>query len=179
MSAELTAAPMADGKGVEAAAAFEALYLAHREPVFRYLRAITGDDDEALDLAALTFERALRELSRRRDGIGLGWLIRTARNAAIDVERHRRTVDLAHLRLATRQAAQPSLEETAVGLERARRVRSAVAALPRPQREALALRYSTDLVVREIGALIGKGEAATQKLISRGLARLKEVLDDA
>lgn len=166
-----------DGEEAAAAAA-ESLFRAHREPVFRYLRAITGDDDDALDLTALTFERAFRELGRRRPEIGLGWLIRTARNAAIDAARHRRSVDEAVRRIEACVSPAPRPDDAAIVAERSRRVLSAVAELPGPQRDAIALRYSTDLTVREIAALIGKREAATQKLIGRGLARLKELLDD-
>lgn len=102
----------------------------------------------------------------------------TDADCSIDSSRHQRTVDLAEQRLAhlTRPARSP--EDAAVDGERARRVLAAVAELPHPQRDAIALRYSTDLPVREIAALIGKGEAATQKLIGRGLDRLKEMLDD-
>jgi RNA polymerase sigma factor (sigma-70 family) len=164
--------------GGDAAAAFESLYLAHREAVFRYLRVVTRDDDEALDVTAITFERALREMRDRRRDVGLGWLVRTARNSAIDAGRHRRTVDDAQRRAAARYPSPPSPEDAVLGLERAERVRAAVRLLPDPQREAIALRYSTDLTVRSIAALIGKREAATQKLIGRGLARLKEMLDD-
>ena len=38
--------------------AFEALYLRHRTSVYRYLRARVGNDDDAADLTATTFERA-------------------------------------------------------------------------------------------------------------------------
>ena len=47
-------------------------------------------------------------------------------------------------------------------------------ALPEPQRDALALRYSAGLTARQIGAVIGKSEEATQKLITRALSDLKE-----
>jgi RNA polymerase sigma-70 factor (ECF subfamily) len=180
MNADHIVAPLAAiTVGGEEAAAFESLYLAHREAVFRYLRVVTRDEDEALDVTAATFERALRELRERRRSIGLGWLLRTARNAAIDADRHRRTVADADRRADERHPSQPSPDEAMVGLERAERVRAAVRTLPYPQREAIALRYSTDLTVHSIAALIGKREAATQKLIGRGLARLKEMLDDA
>lgn len=178
MSADVIPISAAQDEQDSAAIAAEFLYLAHREPVFRYLRAVTGDEDEALDLTALTFERAFRELGRRPRDIGVGWLIRTARNAAIDSSRHQRTVDLAEQRLAHLTTPARSPEDAAVDGERARRVLAAVAELPHPQRDAIALRYSTDLPVREIAALIGKGEAATRKLIGRGLDRLKEMLDD-
>ena len=46
--------------------------------------------------------------------------------------------------------------------------------MPEPQRDALALRYSVGLTARQIGAVIGKSEEATQKLITRALSELKE-----
>jgi RNA polymerase sigma-70 factor, ECF subfamily len=162
---------------VAAADSLEAVYLAHRDAVFRYLSAITGDEDSALDLTAATFERALGELRRGRE-IGLGWLLRTARNAAIDADRRARTGALFMLRARPTPPLAVSAEDLSIEAERARRVHAAVLNLPDPQREAIALRYTTTLSVREIGEVIGKHQAATQKLIERGLVRLKEDLDD-
>src|ERR1700687_1522549 len=73
--------------------AFALLYARHREAVFRYLRVRTASDDDALDLTAATFERALMAVARyRRDGGGVAaWLIRIARNAAIDQYRRTRS----------------------------------------------------------------------------------------
>ena len=155
----------------------EALYLAHHEAVFRYLRAVSGDEDRALDLAAITFERAFAELRAGREP-GIGWLLRTARNAAIDVDRRVRTAALFRWRSTGPEPSAPSPEEQALGAEQAARVRIALGSLPRPQRDAIALRYTSDLTVREIAQVIGKSASATQKLLDRGLVRLKESLDD-
>jgi RNA polymerase sigma-70 factor (ECF subfamily) len=157
-------------------AAFEAVYLAYHTPVYRYLRSLVRTDDEAADLAALTFERALREVHRfRRTGSAVGWLLRIARNAAIDAARRQRPTvawqDVEARRLA---ATDPPLDEAVVRRERARDLQEAVRSLPAPTRDAIALRYGAGLSAREIGAVIGKSEAATQKLITRGLAALKE-----
>jgi RNA polymerase sigma-70 factor (ECF subfamily) len=163
----------------ETAAVFEALYAAHRDPVFRYLRARTASDDEALDLAATTFERALRYLEREpMVSVGLGWLLRTARNAAIDAARRRRTAEVLARLLPGRERHAPSPEASILAKERSAELRHAVAALPDAQRDAIALRFTTDLTIREIARVIGRSEAATHKQISRGLARLREVLDD-
>lgn len=157
---------------------FEALYVAHHETVFRYLWAISRDEDRALDLAATTFERAFVELRSGREP-GLGWLLRTARNAAIDAERRARTAALFRWRSAG--GPEPSVaspEEQTLDAERSVRVGAALALLPRPQRDAIALRYTSDLTVREIAQVIGKSASATQKLLDRGLVRLKESLHD-
>ncbi|MEO8639616.1 MAG: RNA polymerase sigma factor, partial [Chloroflexota bacterium] len=68
---------------------FTKLYEKHRLPVYRYLRARTNSDEDALDLAATTFERAYANLGRfrRRDGGVQAWLLRIARNTAIDAHR--------------------------------------------------------------------------------------------
>lgn len=53
-----------------------------------------------------------------------------------------------------------------------------VAALPDLQRDAVAIRYAAGLTAGEIGLVIGKSEEATQKLISRAVAQLKETYRD-
>lgn len=178
MNSEAASAELERAAGsARAGAALEALYLAHRDAVFRYLRAIAGDDERALDLTATTFERAFAELRAGREP-GLGWLLRTARNATIDADRRARTAALFRLRSRTGEASASSAEEQTLEAEDARRVRQELASLPRPQRDAIALRYSSELTVREIANVIGKSAAATQKLLDRGLTRLKESLDD-
>jgi RNA polymerase sigma-70 factor (ECF subfamily) len=157
--------------------AFSTLYGRHREPVFRYLRARAANDDDALDLTAITFERALIAIEKYRPrGAGFSaWVLRIARNAAIDHARRARARLVAGpLHYAERQPAPDDPEATAIASEEHERLRALVRALPELQRDALALRYSGGLTARQIGAVIGKSEAATQKLITRALAELKE-----
>ena len=58
--------------------AFGELYRMHREAVFRYLRARCRDEDLAVELAAVTFEKALRGIHgyRTKGGGVLAWLLR-------------------------------------------------------------------------------------------------------
>jgi RNA polymerase sigma-70 factor (ECF subfamily) len=179
MDSEAAAAELEQTRLVRAGTAdiLEALYIAQREAVFRYLRAISRDEDTALDLAATTFERAFAEVRAGRDP-GIGWLLRTARNAAIDADRRSRTAALFRWRSSGAEGSSPSPEEQTLGAEQATRVRAALALLPQPQRDVIALRYTSDLTIREIAVVIGKRASATQKLLDRGLARLKESLDD-
>src|SRR5437867_9923810 len=82
--------------------AFAVLYARYRENVFRFLRSRCRNEDDAVDLTATTFERALSAIGRYRPrGAGFGaWLLRIARNAAIDHDR----------RLRARPAAVPLTE---------------------------------------------------------------------
>jgi RNA polymerase sigma-70 factor (ECF subfamily) len=159
------------------ATAFATLYGRHRESVFRYLRARCANDDDALDLTAVTFERALVAIRRYRS-VGAGfsaWLLRIARNAAIDYGRRLRVRTAATaLAEAESQPARDDPEAAAISSDEHQRLRALVRALPESQRDALALRYSVGLTARQIGAVIGKSEEATQKLITRALADLKE-----
>jgi RNA polymerase sigma-70 factor (ECF subfamily) len=153
-------------------AAFESLYVRHRSAVYRYLRTRTTEGDDAADLTALTFERAFVAISRYRPG-GSGvraWLFGIARNASIDHGRRR---------LAAPPPERPpdpdeGPEARLVADEAAAELRRRVAALPPDQRDAIVLRFAGGLTAREIGTVLGKTEAASQKLVSRGLAVLKE-----
>ena len=158
--------------------AFHVLYERHWRSVYRYLRARTTDDDAAADLAAVTFERALAGIRGYRPGSSgfRAWLMRIARNAAIDASRRRRPTEGIDAIESLFTDAGP--EAHAVGVERSRELRALVAALPDPQRDAVVLRYSAGLSAREIGVVIGKSEAATQKLMTRALASLKESYRD-
>jgi RNA polymerase sigma-70 factor (ECF subfamily) len=159
------------------ATAFATLYGRHRDSVFRYLRARCTNDDDALDLTAVTFERALVAIPKYRPlgGGFAAWLLRIARNAAIDHSRRQRVRPAAAaLAEAERQPARDDPEAVAIAADENRRLRALVRALPEPQRDALALRYSAGLTARQIGAVIGKSEEATQKLITRALSDLKE-----
>ncbi|MDQ3690785.1 MAG: sigma-70 family RNA polymerase sigma factor [Chloroflexota bacterium] len=160
--------------------AFGELYRMHREAVFRYLRARCRDEDLAVELAAVTFEKALRNIHgyRTKGGGVLAWLLRIGRNAAADHERRQRSM-VPQWRMNTdRPSDDPSPEDIAVRSDEGRRIRLLVADLPEVQRDALALRFGAGLTARQIGTAIGKNEEATQKLISRALARLREVTHD-
>jgi RNA polymerase sigma-70 factor (ECF subfamily) len=155
-------------------AAFAVLYERHRLAIFRYLRTRTASIDDAADLTAVTFERALVAIPRFHPTGGgfLAWLLRIARNAAVDAGRRRSAVPLAVDPLDERRATSP--EAVALDVEARSILAAAVNRLPEVQREALSLRYAAGMTAREIGEVLGKTEQATQKLISRALATLRE-----
>ena len=177
-SVDATAIPVVGVRPIEEA--FEAMFLRTRDTVLRYARAHTPDDDEAVDVVASTFERAWVALQ----GPGLPdpplpWLLRVARNTAIDRHRrrlgHRRALEV--LRLRPQRTAPPP-ESEAIAHDSDREFRQLLANLPEGQRDALALRYGADLTIRDVAAQLGRSEAAAQQLISRGLARLREIHHD-
>ncbi|MEO8251509.1 MAG: RNA polymerase sigma factor [Chloroflexota bacterium] len=157
---------------------FEDAYLSFRDPLFHYLRRFAVDDDEAADLTAKTFERAFVKLPSYRGGSDrlAAWLFRIARSQAVDATRRRRP----HRPLELIRPEQHPLSEHGrpepelLRAEASRELAQHVGQLPPLVRECLALRYGACLSAREIGVVIGKSEAATQKMISRALGRLRE-----
>jgi len=160
--------------------AFAELYLRHRDPVFRYLRARCRADDDALELTAVTFEKALGAIHRYRPRAGglRAWLVRIARNAATDAQRRRRPLSDQQPIGSALASADPTPEEAVIAADERRLLFGMVAALPELQRDALAMRYAAGLTAREIGLVIGKTEDAAQKLITRAVAQLKETYLD-
>jgi RNA polymerase sigma-70 factor (ECF subfamily) len=160
----------------ETPADFALLYQTCRLPVYRYVRSRTRSDDEAADLTAATFERALRSFaSYDARQPALPWLLRIARNVAIDAARRLRpTASLDHGSGHDVPADMASPEEHYLHAERDAELRDLVFALPDLARDAVALRYGSGLSAREISTVIGKSEAATQKIIRRALAALGE-----
>jgi RNA polymerase sigma-70 factor (ECF subfamily) len=155
-------------------AAFGILYWRHRLSVFRYLRARTASDDDAAELTAVAFERALAAMPGYRPMGGglLAWLLRIARNAAIDAGRRTSAVPLISDLADDRRVVAP--EEIVLAGEARAALIAAFQLLPEIQRDAIVLRYAARLTAREIGEVLGKSEAATQKLLSRALATLRE-----
>lgn len=172
---------MADLSGIaipaieSATKAFEHLYEDNRVPVLRFLIAFVGDEDQALELASQTFERAWNAC-RQGQTIGLGWLIRCARNAAVDASR--RDAVRRRFSLRMRHPTEASAEDIVLRRDSSVTLRAAIAKLPSPQRDAVVLRFTTDLSVREIGNAIGRREDATEKLISRAIKKLREDFGD-
>lgn len=164
--------------------AFELLYRRHHRSVFRFLRARTPSDDEAAELTAVVFERAIAAIGRYRPQGGgvIAWLFTIARNAVVDAERSRRrhrSVIVPEPEPQTEPAASSSLEDSVLERERLAELRDRVQRLPAIQRDALVLRYAGGLTAREIGGTLGKSEAATQKILSRALEVLRESYRDA
>ncbi len=187
VTAETTAdnEPQPDAALVAAAAetpeAFGLLYDRYLAGVYRYVLARTGSREDAADLTQLTFARAFHSLSGYRPGRApfVAWLFRIARNTVTDAHRRRRiTVSLDGLPEVLVSANGLGPEELAEKRERLDRLRGLLAAISRPKRELLALRFGSGLSVREIAPIVGKSEAAVKKQLTRTIATLKEYYRD-
>lgn len=178
LAAEKEELHAADATAAQVVEDFKEAYTRLRDPIFHYMRRFATNDDEAADLTARTFERALTKLSTYRGGrdeMG-AWLFRIARSQAVDATRRRRPLHPLDLIRPEQhpQSQRGRPEPELIRREEHRELAAHVGRLPPLQRECLALRYGAGLTAREIGLVIGKSESATQKLISRALDRLRE-----
>src|SRR2546421_11600079 len=71
---------------------FATLYQLYYMPIFRHLYRMVGNEEDAHDLAAVTFTRAWYSLPGINDGSHFrGWLYKIATNAAIDFIRSKKS----------------------------------------------------------------------------------------
>jgi RNA polymerase sigma-70 factor, ECF subfamily len=154
---------------------FGALYQRHVDAIYRYLQLRAGLD-EAADLTQQVFLKAFTGLPKYQPkGVPFSaWLFRIARNVATDHHRlsHHKPDELLPDIMPGGTAGLP--EEAALQMEQKVRLRSLLRELDSEKRELLALRFAAGLSSREIGAVIGKNEAAVKRQLSRILRTLKE-----
>lgn len=157
--------------------AFGVFYDRYSTPVYRYLRTRVATDEDAADLTQQVFLRALDALPRYRHGRTplAAWLFRIARNLLTDAHRrHRSTVTWEIVPEAVHSGDEASTEEAVLRREELRRLQVPLLQLDPEKREAIVLRFMAGLTAREIGAVLGKSEAAIHKQLSRTLRQLKE-----
>jgi RNA polymerase sigma factor (sigma-70 family) len=147
----------------------------HLDDVYRYLLVLTRDPSLAEDLAAETFERALRTW-RRFDPLRSSprtWLCTIARSTALDhyrAEKRRRNREHAVSEVEG-QTGPPEL-----GLSPA--LERALAALSAADREIVALRIVLDLDSESAARMLGISASACTTRLSRALKRLEELMSD-
>jgi RNA polymerase sigma factor (sigma-70 family) len=149
---------------------------AHLDDVYGYLAWFTGDRGTAEDLAAETFERALRLWHRFDPGRGSArtWLCQLARTVALDHFRSERR----RLRREQLAAVDERFDERlADGLSP--ELEEALRGLSAGEREVLALRVLLDLDASTAARVLGISATNCTTRLNRALRKLEEALDVA
>jgi RNA polymerase sigma-70 factor (ECF subfamily) len=146
----------------------ERVYDDHFRDVYRYLLGLTSSPADADEIAAETFERALRAWARVPEP-PLPWLLLTARRIATD--RWRRARRLARLVVGSRREARPNAGEAET--EFWLWFGALAKALTDRQREVLVLRYQRDLTDADIAAIMGLSVSGVRSLVARALEVLR------
>ena len=146
------------------------LYVVYSNNIYGYVRSILHDDHEAEDVTQHVFAKLMTSLGKYDDrGMPfLAWLLRLARNAAIDHLRANRLTP-------TENVLHPTLSSDE-DLDRAELIRAALARLPKEQREVIILRHVVGLTRAEIADRMGRTEGSIHGLHHRGRRALQTEL---
>jgi|SRR5689334_10021159 len=149
------------------------LYVRFAADVQRYIASFVHDHYEAEDITQNVFAKLIKAIGKyeERDVPFAAWIMRVARNAALDHMRGRRAVPTEEVRVADGGQAQ-------LGQDRGQDLRIALESLPDDQREVLILRHIAGLSPVEIAATLKKSESSVHGLHHRGRRTLRAKLTE-
>jgi RNA polymerase sigma-70 factor, ECF subfamily len=151
--------------------ALRLLYVRYSDNVYGYICSIVRDDQEAEDLTQHVFMKLITVIVQYKDhGVPFsGWLLRLARNVALDHLRRRRPTPTEEVFGADTHADEDVRE-------RAHDLHAALASLPDEQREVMVMRHVVGLSPGEIAEEMGRSESSIHGLHHRGRRALQEEL---
>ncbi len=157
------------------ARAFAALYAHTFERVYAYVLRRSRSREEAEDLTADVYQRALAKLGsfEWRGTPFIAWLYRIAANLLADRARHDAPVG----RDAGEAPSEAVDERAAAEIERRALVFELVAKLPADQRRVIELRFGEEKSLREAARALQRSEGAIKQLQLRALQNLRGLLE--
>ncbi len=162
------------------AAAFGVLYERYVDRIYSYVYHRVGNAQDAEDLTARTFHRALDHLDRYEDrGLPFAaWLFRIAHNLVANWHRDRsRRRFLSLDRIWSHRTEGDDPEGVLERKESHDALWAAIQALPPDRRDLLLYKFSGRMSNVEIGLLMHKSESAIKSLYFRTLASLRKELE--
>jgi len=153
--------------------AFRFLYLRYADNVYGYVRSIVRDEFEAEDVTQHVFTKLITTLPKyqQREVPFAAWILRVARNVAVDHMRARRAVPCEEVR-----ELEPQHDDA--GDDSSLNLREALDTLPEDQRRVIVLRHVVGLSPGEIAGELGKTEPSIHGLHHRGRSALRAVLTE-
>ena len=144
------------------------LYFRYADDVLRLVASFVRDHHEAEDITQNVFAKLMKAIKKyeQREVPFDAWILRVARNAALDHLRAKRAIPTEEVRLVDTGRAQ-------TGLDRGRALRQALEDLPEDQREVLVLRHIVGLSPVEIAGTLDKTESSVHGLHHRGRRSLR------
>jgi RNA polymerase sigma-70 factor, ECF subfamily len=144
------------------------LYIRYADDVYGYVNSIVRDHHEAEDITQNVFAKLMTAILKyeQREVPFTAWILRVARNSALDHVRGRRQIPVEEVRTSDEGHSQ-------TGFERSQCLKEALEMLPAEQREVLILRHIAGLSPGEIAGLLGKTEGSIHGLHHRGRGALR------
>lgn len=154
---------------------FERLYDSHSALVYGVALRILTDPAAAEDVTQAVFLKLWSQPESFRGGNLPGWLVRVARNRALDVLRSR----AAHpeVEISTDMPENDALEDTAFKNMNCQIVRNAMAQLPETERTLIQLGFFGGLTHQELARRTGAPLGTVKTRIRAGLRKLRAMLD--
>lgn len=153
-------------------AAFSRLYRHYVTGVYRYLYQWVRNASEAEDLTAQVFSDVLERLALYQErGTFAAWLFTIARRKAITAYRGRSPSFSLEEAEDLPDGSEDPLEQVVHGEQR-ERMAALFAQLDDDQRELLRLRFTAGLGYAQIGAVLGRSEAAVKMAVYRLLRQM-------
>lgn len=145
------------------------LYVRFVDNVTGYVRSIVHDHHEAEDITQLVFAKLITVIHKydERAVPFFGWLLRVARNAAIDHLRSNRAVTVPEVYGASDD------EVADDDSDRRESLAAALSTLPEEQRSVVILRHVVGLSPAEIADVLGRTESSVHGLHHRGRRALQ------
>lgn len=150
------------------------LYIQYKDNVYGYVLSFVREPHEAEDVTQHVFLK-LMSVIHKYEARGVpftSWLLRVARNVALDYLRQRRMVPCEEV-YETSRAFDDSGRDRRWGLEQA------LEALPEEQRNVVVLRHLVGLTPGEIAERMGKTEASVHGLHHRARKAMRQELIEA
>jgi RNA polymerase sigma-70 factor (ECF subfamily) len=161
-------------------AAFDVFYVRHERLVVAYFRRRTTSAELAVDLTAETFVAALASAKRFRPGEtpAVAWLLGIARHKLLRSIERGRVEDRARRRLGAARLEFDDEELERVDELDIKPAHELLATLPPSQAEAVRARVLDEEPYDVIAARMRCSELVARKRVSRGLATLRDVLEE-
>ena len=160
--------------------AFGELYERHVTSIYRYVYYRVGNAEDAEDLTARVFMRALKHVNTYNDrGVPFtAWLYRIAHNVVANYHRDNSrhpsvSLDEVELHGAHHDDADLKIDSA----QERERLLQAVRQLPEDRQQLVILKFVEQLQNAEIGQIMNRSEGAIKSLYHRTLMQLREVLD--
>jgi RNA polymerase sigma-70 factor (ECF subfamily) len=148
------------------------LYARYADNIYGYVLSIVHDPHEAEDVTQQVFAKLVRVISKyeERDVPFFAWVLRVARNLAVDHLRRQRLVPVEEVRTTDEGGGDPARSQ------RKNDLREALSELPKDQREVLILRHFAGFSPTEIAMQTGRSEGSIHGLHHRGRRALRAAL---
>ncbi len=160
--------------------AFGVLYERYVGRIYNYVYYRTGNYEDAEDLTARVFFRAMRHIGNYRyRGLPFSaWLYRIAHNLVANWHRdnsRRKEIPLDEALIVRHISDHPELE--LVNSEERKHLLELIRGLPADRQQLLILKFVEHLPNAEIGRIMGRSEGAVKSLYHRTLLNLRQEYD--